>query len=65
MSGTGGDAIARAESLLERLDAAKEALRATDDPEKAIEVLAQLAELAKEAEAELERARREAERGRG
>jgi hypothetical protein len=64
VSEAGGDAIARAESLLERLDAAREALKATDDPEKAIELLGELAQIAKEAEAELERARREAESGR-
>ena len=61
MTDGGGDAIARAESLLERLDAAKEALRATDDPEKAIEIIGELAQIAKDAEAELERARREAD----
>ena len=61
MTEGGGDAIARAESLLERLDAAKEALQATDDPEKAIEIIGELAQIAKDAEAELERARREAD----
>ena len=55
-----GDSISRAEALLERLDAAKAALTGTEDPEKAIEILGELAELAKEVEAELERAQREA-----
>ena len=61
MTEGGGDAIARAESLLERLEAAKETLQATDDPEKAIEIIGELAQIAKDAEAELERARREAD----
>ena len=54
------EALARAEQLLERLEAARARLESTEDPEAAIDVLNELAELAKEVEAELQRARREA-----
>jgi hypothetical protein len=50
-----------AEQLLERLEAARARLEATDDPQQAIEVLAELAELAKQIEVQLQRARTEAE----
>jgi hypothetical protein len=55
------ESLARAESLLERLDATRAKLEATDDPEQAIELLGELAELAKEVQAEIERAKREAD----
>jgi hypothetical protein len=55
------ESLARAESLLERLDATRARLEATDDPEQAIELLGELAELAKEVQAEIERAKREAD----
>lgn len=55
------DALDKAELLLERLEAARAKLEATEDPDAAIEVLQELAELAKEIEAELQRARGEAE----
>jgi exonuclease VII small subunit len=57
------DALARAEELLERLESARARLEATDDPEQAIEILAELSELAKQVEAELQRARRQAGAG--
>ena len=57
------DALARAEELLERLEAARARLEATEDPERAIEILAELSELAKQVEAELQRARRQAGAG--
>ena len=53
--------IEAAEELLTRLEAARARLEQTDDPEQAIEVLQELAELAKQIEAELARARLEAE----
>jgi hypothetical protein len=56
------DSIARAEQLLERLEwtrAELARLAEEDDAEKAIDVLGELAELAKEVESELQRARRE------
>jgi hypothetical protein len=55
------ESLSRAEDLLLRLEAARKRLEETDDPEKAIDVLQELAELAKEVEAELQRARQAAE----
>jgi exonuclease VII small subunit len=55
------ESLGRAEELLARLEAARERLEATDDPDQAIEILQELAELAKDVEAELQRARRAAE----
>jgi len=57
------DALARAEELLGRLEATRARLEETDDPEQAVEVLGELAELAKQVEAELQRARRQAGAG--
>jgi hypothetical protein len=54
------DALKRAEGLLERLEKTRERLESTDDPEAAIDILGELSEIAKEVEAELEQARREA-----
>jgi hypothetical protein len=50
---------ARLEELLKRLEEARARLEVTDDPEHAVEVLRELAEVAKEVQAEIERARRE------
>ena len=55
------DSLTKAEDLLARLEAARQRLDETDDPEQAIEVLQELSDLAKEVEAELERARQAAE----
>jgi hypothetical protein len=55
------DSLRRAEDLLEKLEAARGRLQATDDPDAAIEVLSELAELAREVEVELTRAKREAD----
>ena len=55
--------LRRAEKLLEQLEATRaelEALAEKGDTDGAIEVLARLAELARDAEAELQRARRAA-----
>jgi predicted DNA-binding antitoxin AbrB/MazE fold protein len=49
----------RLEELLKRLEGARARLEVTDDPEQAVEVLRELAEVAKEVQAEIERARRE------
>jgi hypothetical protein len=54
------DSLRRAEDLLEQLEKARARLERTKDPEAAIEVLSELAEIAKQVEAELARARREA-----
>jgi hypothetical protein len=54
------ESLKRAEELLGRLEQTRERLEAADDPEAAIDILAELAEIAKQVEAELEDARREA-----
>jgi hypothetical protein len=59
----GDESLARAEELLARLEATRaelERLAKAEDAERAIDVLTELAEIAKEVEAELARARREA-----
>jgi exonuclease VII small subunit len=58
---TSEESISKAEHLLARLEQARLRLDETDDPDKAIEILQELADLAKEVEAELQRARRAAE----
>jgi hypothetical protein len=55
------DSLNNAENLLARLEAARARLDDTQDPDQAIEILQELAELAKEVEAELQRAKRAAE----
>ena len=55
------ESLNNAENLLARLEAARTRLDATQDPDQAIEILQELAELAKEVEAELQRAKRAAE----
>jgi len=62
------DSLRRAEGLLDRLEKARaelEKVTAAGDSEAAIEVLTELAEIAKEVESELTRARREAEQESG
>jgi len=58
---TSEQSLANAETLLARLEEARTRLDQTDDPDKAIEILQELADLAKEVEAELQRAKRAAE----
>jgi hypothetical protein len=55
------ESLGRAEELLGRLETVRAKLEATEDPDEAIAVLSELSEIAREVEAELERARREAE----
>jgi len=55
------ESLNRTEDLLARLEQARGRLEATEDPDAAIEILQELAELAKEVEAELQRAKRAAE----
>jgi hypothetical protein len=55
------ESLKRAEGLLEKLEAARAKLESTDDPDAAIAVLSELSELAREVEAELTRAKREAD----
>ena len=54
------EALKRAEELLERLEQTRERLESTQDPDQAIDILAELADIAKQVEAELEQARRDA-----
>jgi hypothetical protein len=58
---TADESLSNAENLLARLESARARLDETEDPDKAIEILQELAELAKEVEAELQRAKRAAE----
>jgi hypothetical protein len=55
------ESLNKAEDLLARLESARAKLDQTDDPDQAIEILQELAELAKEVEGELQRAKRAAE----
>jgi hypothetical protein len=55
------DSLKRAEDLLARLERSRQDLAETQDPDRAIEILGELAEIAKEVEAELARAKREAD----
>jgi hypothetical protein len=50
-----------AEELLDRLERTRARLEETKDPDEAIEILTQLAQIAKEVEAQLQQAKREAE----
>ena len=63
-AGSADEALGRAEELLERLKATRdelERLAAKEDAESAVEVLTELADLAKEVEAELAKARARAD----
>jgi hypothetical protein len=65
VSGTADEALAKAEELLERLRATREELErlaAEENAEAAVDVLTELAEIAKDVEAELAKARARAER---
>ena len=55
------EALRRAVELMDRLERARAELEATSDPDKAIEVLTELAEIAREVEAALSEAKREAD----
>jgi ArsR family metal-binding transcriptional regulator len=55
------DSLKHAEELLGRLESARAKLEQTKDPDEAITILGELAEIAKEVEAELARAKREAD----
>jgi hypothetical protein len=55
------ESLNNAENLLARLESARTQLDETQDADKAIEILQELAELAKQVEAELQRAKRAAE----
>ncbi|MGZ8695101.1 MAG: hypothetical protein ACXWYS_06645 [Gaiellaceae bacterium] len=55
------ESLQRAEQLLDRLEEARARLEATEDPEAAIDILAELSEIAKQVEAELTRAKQAAD----
>jgi len=55
------DSLTRVEELYARLQAARAKLEATDDPESAIDVVAELSEISKQVEEEIARIRRDAE----
>ena len=64
LGGSADEALGRAEELLERLKATRgelERLAAEENAEAAVDVLTELAELAKEVESELAKARSRAE----
>jgi phosphoglycerate-specific signal transduction histidine kinase len=52
--------VHRLQELLDKLEAARAELEGTENAERAVAILQDLAELAKEVQAEVERARREA-----
>ena len=58
---SGPDPLDRAEELLAKIEAAREQLERTDDPDTALELLDEIAKLARETNAEIERAREEAD----
>ena len=60
MSSGAEESLQRAESLLERLERSRQELESTQDPDRAIEILSELAEIAREVESELARAKKEA-----
>jgi hypothetical protein len=55
------DRFRNAEELLERLERTRARLEDTKDPDQAIEILSELAEIAREVESQLQQAKREAE----
>jgi hypothetical protein len=55
------DSLTRVEALYARLQAARAKLEATDDPESAIDVVAELSEISKQVEEEIARVRRDVE----
>ena len=59
------DSLTRVEELYARLQAARAKLEATDDPESAIDVVAELSEISKQVEEEIARVRSDAEQDAG
>lgn len=53
------DPVNRLQELLDRLEVARKRLEETQEPDQAVDTLRELADLAKEVQAEIERARRE------
>jgi hypothetical protein len=61
VSSSADESLQRAEELLKRLEDARARLEQTDNPNAAVEVLQELSQIAKDVEAEIQRARREAD----
>lgn len=55
------ESLTRAEALLGRVEALRAQLETTDEPQRAVELLGELSQLAKEVETELQRAKRDAD----
>jgi hypothetical protein len=55
------DPLVHADELLTRLEAARAKLEETEDPDVALELLDEIAQLAREAHTEIERAKHEAD----
>ena len=55
------ESLRHAEELIERLEQTRARLEATSDPDTALEVLTELAQIAKDVEAALSQAKREAD----
>jgi hypothetical protein len=53
------ESVERLQELLDRLERARVELEQTEDANRAVEILQELAELAKDVQAEVERARRD------
>jgi len=61
MSDAAEERLRSAEELLDRLERTRAKLEETKDPDEAIDILAELAEIAKEVETQLQQAKRAAE----
>jgi hypothetical protein len=62
---SGEETTARLRGLLDRLEVVRGRLEGAETSEEAVDLLQELADLAKETQAEIERARREGESGAG
>lgn len=58
---TADESLDRAEAEVGRIESLREQLERTDDPEQAVRILGEISQLAKEIEAELQRAKRDAD----
>jgi hypothetical protein len=58
---TADESLDRAEAQLGRIESLREQLERTEDPEQAVVILGDISQLAKEIEAELQRAKRDAD----
>jgi hypothetical protein len=55
------DPVARLQGLLDKIEAARGELERVEDPDRAVEILQRLSELAQDVQAEVERARGDAD----